>query len=133
MYPHPARLSGWKGGTVEQEEAKSGTIRADPEGDEHGVGTIRGIAKEFGVHRRMVREALASAVPGERKAAVRESPKLDRNSFINTILRQIGKHLVSSDILPIASGGACARRNLTSKFRNQQFASTCASANLRWG
>ena len=42
---------------------------------EHGVGTIRGIAKEFGVHRRMVREALASAVPGERKAAVRESPK----------------------------------------------------------
>ena len=54
---------------------------------EHGVGTIRGIAKEFGVHRRMVREALASAVPGERKAAVRESPKLGPLiSFINTIL-----------------------------------------------
>jgi transposase len=54
---------------------------------EHGVGTIRGVAKELGVHRRMVREALASAVPGERKVAVREKPKLGPVvSFINTIL-----------------------------------------------
>ena len=38
---------------------------------EHGVGTIKGVAKKLGVHRRMVREALASAVPRERKIPVR--------------------------------------------------------------
>lgn len=54
---------------------------------EHGVGTISGIAAKFGVHRRMVREALVSAVPGERKAAAREKPKLGPAiTFINTIL-----------------------------------------------
>ena len=30
---------------------------------EHGGGTIRGIAKKLGIHRRMVREAVLSAVP----------------------------------------------------------------------
>ena len=34
---------------------------------EHGGGTIRGIAKKLGIHRRMVREAVLSAVPVERK------------------------------------------------------------------
>ena len=32
-----------------------------------GVGTVKGVARKFGVHRRMVREALADAVPKERK------------------------------------------------------------------
>ena len=31
----------------------------------HGAGTIRAVAKELGVHRRMVRQALASAIPGK--------------------------------------------------------------------
>ena len=43
---------------------------------EHGGGTIRGIAKKLGIHRRMVREAVLSAVPVERKTPVRERPKL---------------------------------------------------------
>jgi hypothetical protein len=37
---------------------------------EHGGGTIRGIAKKLGIHRRMVREAVLSAVPVERKTPV---------------------------------------------------------------
>jgi hypothetical protein len=37
----------------------------------HGAGTIRAVAKKLGVHRRMVRQALASAIPPERKLAVR--------------------------------------------------------------
>ena len=30
-----------------------------------GVGTIQGVARQFGVHRRLVREALGSAIPAE--------------------------------------------------------------------
>ena len=43
---------------------------------EHGTGTIQGVAKKLGIHRRMVREALGNALPRERKSAVRAKPKL---------------------------------------------------------
>ena len=43
---------------------------------EHGVGTIKGVARKLGVHRRMVREAIANAIPPARKMPVRERPKL---------------------------------------------------------
>jgi hypothetical protein len=39
---------------------------------EFGVGTIKGIARKLGVHRRMVRQALADALPPERKRTERE-------------------------------------------------------------
>lgn len=43
---------------------------------EHGVGTIKGVARKLGVHRRMVREAIANAVPPVKKTPVCERPKL---------------------------------------------------------
>jgi transposase len=43
---------------------------------EHGAGTIKGVAKKLGVHRRMVREAVGSAVPRPRKVPERQRPKL---------------------------------------------------------
>jgi transposase len=53
----------------------------------HGVGTIRGIARKLGVHRRMVRQALKDALPPERKDPVRNRPKLGPvQSFIDEIL-----------------------------------------------
>ena len=55
---------------------------------EFGVGTVVGVARKFGVHRRMVRQALADAVPPERKRPTRKSPKLDAvRDFIDQILQ----------------------------------------------
>ncbi|MGO9638742.1 MAG: IS21 family transposase [Terracidiphilus sp.] len=43
---------------------------------EFGVGTIKGVARKLGVHRRMVRQALADAQPPERRLAERQRPVL---------------------------------------------------------
>ena len=44
---------------------------------EFGIGTIRGVARKFGVHRRLVREAARQALPPPRKIPVRARPRLD--------------------------------------------------------
>ena len=44
---------------------------------EFGVGTISGVARRLGVHRRMVRQALADARPPDRKRAERQRPVLN--------------------------------------------------------
>jgi hypothetical protein len=43
---------------------------------EFGIGTISGVAHKLGVHRRMIRQALADARPPERKRPARSRPFL---------------------------------------------------------
>ena len=53
--------------------------------------SIRGLSREFGVHRRMVREALANSLPADRKKTERESPQLAPvREFIDSILVTLG-------------------------------------------
>jgi transposase len=54
---------------------------------EFGVGTIQGVARKLGVHRRMVRDAVANALPVKRKKPERPRTKLGpATGFIDTIL-----------------------------------------------
>jgi len=54
---------------------------------EFGVGSIKGVARKLGVHRRMVRQALADAQPPERKPSKRARPVMrPLISFIDAIL-----------------------------------------------
>lgn len=56
---------------------------------EFGVGTIAGVAAAFGVHRRMVRQAIASAVPPDHRYPQRACFKLDAvTAFIDVILEK---------------------------------------------
>src|SRR5436309_11387582 len=54
---------------------------------EFGIGTIAGVAKELKVHRRMVREAIGSALPTPRKKTERPRWKLaGAVAFVDEIL-----------------------------------------------
>ncbi|MEW6736204.1 MAG: IS21 family transposase [Acidobacteriota bacterium] len=54
---------------------------------EFGEGTIKGVAKKLGVHRRLVRQAIANALPPTRKPRQWQRPKIDQvKDFIEAIL-----------------------------------------------
>jgi transposase len=54
---------------------------------EFGVGTVAGVAAKFGVHRRMVRQAIAGALPPPHRYPDRAKPKLDAvGAFIDQVL-----------------------------------------------
>lgn len=55
---------------------------------EFGVGTVAGVSRKLGVHRRMVREALRNAEPAAAKVQQRRLRKLDIvRDFIDQVLR----------------------------------------------
>jgi transposase len=59
---------------------------------EFGVGTIAGVAAKFGVHRRVVRQALAGTLPARHRYPERTKPKLAAvEAFIDQVLEEDGR------------------------------------------
>src|SRR3954453_16722752 len=57
---------------------------------EFGVGTIQGVARKFGVHRRLVREAVNDAVLPQKVRPPRTRPRLESVvGFIDAILEDV--------------------------------------------
>ena len=54
---------------------------------EFGIGTVKGVARQFGVHRRLVRQAVESALPPLHHYPQRAKPALDPVTvFIDRVL-----------------------------------------------
>lgn len=54
--------------------------------DEFGAGSVNGVARKLGVHRRMVREAVRNAVSAQRKKTARPLLKMAAAALIEAIL-----------------------------------------------
>jgi hypothetical protein len=60
-----------------------------------GVGTIQGVAKKLNTHRRMVRQALASAIPPERKVPAKRTKRTFPQGSDRDVPLTDGHHSVS--------------------------------------
>ena len=87
--------------------------------------------RKVGIHRRMDREAVLSAVPAERKRPVRERAKLEPARVLSKrFSKRIGGHHGNNGTPPIASGAGSERNYQRWKWPNAPFVATCASE--RW-
>ena len=101
---------------------------------EFGIGTIKGVARKFGVHRRLVRQAVNSALPPVRTYRQRPRPVLGAvEGFIDGILGLTGRLRASSDIRRVGFIAASWRRCRATRSRNRRSAITFATANGHLG
>ena len=101
---------------------------------EFGVGTIAGVSRKLGVHRRMVREALRSAVPAERKPQERSLRKLaSAAAMMDGFWSRTGRRRRSSDTRRGASGNGCAQSCRDSAGVSARCAVTFGGSGSSWG
>jgi len=114
-----------------------------------GVGTIKGIARRLGVHRRQVRQALADAVPPERRYRPRAKPRLGPvQSFIDDILeadrtaprkQRHTAHRIHQRLLHERAASPVAESTVRQYVREQKRArgwgtpETCVPQSYAWG
>ena len=100
---------------------------------EFGVGTIAGVAAKFGVHRRMVRQAIAGALPPPRRYPARIKPKLDIvAAFIDQVLDEDRRARASSVTRRDASIVGSWWSSRVWRSRNRRCATTSGPASARW-
>ena len=100
--------------------------------DREGL-SVRALAERHGVHRRAVRQALASPLPPQRKRPQgRPAPKLGPyRALIDQWLVAIGRRHGSSATLPGGSGSVWSRSR-GRRSRRSRCVSTCADAAVSW-
>ena len=100
---------------------------------EHGEGTIIGVAKKLGIHRRMVREALADAVPKERKKRFGSGRSWHRQFHLSIpSLKQTSTPRANRGTRHIAFGDVSGMRFPILMWQSQRFASMCVVESTNW-
>ena len=100
---------------------------------EFGVGRDSGVARKLGVHRRMVREAVRSAVPAQRKKTERPHVKMaPAVAFIDAILEWTARLRASSATRRSGSGTGFVPRSLDARQPSERFGSMWSGASRRW-
>jgi hypothetical protein len=101
---------------------------------EFGVGTITGVSKKLGVHRRMVREAIGSAPPKPRKKTERPRWKMQAAvEFVDAVLETDRKTPRSSGTRRAGSGSGFGTSSRIAKSANERCGTTYTIERSRWG
>ena len=95
--------------------------------------TIQGLSRKHGVHRRMVRQALGNAIPPERKAVIREAPRLGPVKELIDGMLAVEFRRRASSVTRLIGSGCDYAASIGSSRRRSDSTALCAAAEARAG